>query len=465
METDQQAVSANIKNRMDRTINVILKPLRRFATQKSSASFLLFMATVLAMILANSPWAHAYHHILSYPIDLQIGSFNLFSHHGEPMPMLAFVNDALMAVFFFVIGLEIKQEVLIGELSSVRKALLPVIAACGGMIVPVLFYLLVCNTAPEVRGAAIPMATDIAFALAVLGLLGKRVPLGMRIFLTALAVVDDIGGIIIIALFYSGHIAYQPLLISLALLALLYVGGKMRVNNNLFYYIVGFFVWVLFLESGIHPTIAGVLVAFTVPARPKVNLKDFTCDMTGYLNMLDYTEVRQSKKASVLTPTQIQVLNNIHSLADNTISPLQSIADKLHPLVNYLILPLFAFVNVGVTFGDIQPSSLVNVPLAVFMGLFVGKSLGIFLSRISMLVRGWSLTERVTPMNLFGVSMLGGIGFTVALFIANLSFTGMDELGVDLLNQAKLGVFTGSFVSGLCGYLLLKKHLSKTPKE
>ena len=450
---------------MDRTINVILKPLRRFATQKSSASFLLFMATVLAMLLANSPWAYAYHHILSYPIDLQIGSFNLFSHHGEPMPMLAFVNDALMAVFFFVIGLEIKQEVLIGELSSVRKALLPVIAACGGMIVPVLFYLLVCNTAPEVRGAAIPMATDIAFALAVLGLLGKRVPLGMRIFLTALAVVDDIGGIII-ALFYSGHIAYQPLLISLALLALLYVGGKMRINNNLFYYIVGFFVWVLFLESGIHPTIAGVLVAFTVPARPKVNLKDFTCDMTGYLNMLDYTEVRQSKKASVLTPTQIQVLNNIHSLADNTISPLQSIADKLHPLVNYLILPLFAFVNAGVTFGDIQPSSLVNVPLAVFMGLFVGKSLGIFsFTYLFARTRMGSLPTGMTRMNLFGVSMLGGIGFTVALFIANLSFTGMDELGVDLLNQAKLGVFTGSFVSGLCGYLLLKKYLPKIPKE
>lgn len=447
---------------MDRTINVILKPLRRFATQKSSASFLLFMATILAMLLANSPWADAYHHILSYPIDLQIGKFNLFAHHGEPMPMLAFVNDALMAVFFFVIGLEIKQEVLIGELSSMRKAILPVIAACGGMIVPVLFYILVCNTSPEIRGAAIPMATDIAFALAVLGLLGKRVPLGMRIFLTALAVVDDIGGIIIIALFYSGDIAYQPLLISLSLLALLYVGGKMRINNNLFYYVVGFFVWVLFLESGIHPTIAGVLVAFTVPARPKINLDDFTCDMTGYLNMLDYTEVRQSKKAAVLTPTQIQVLNNIHSLADKTISPLQSIADKLHPLVNYLILPLFAFVNAGVTFGDIQPASLVNVPLAVLAGLFIGKTLGIFsftylFARTSI----GSLPTGMTRMNLFGVSMLGGIGFTVALFIANLSFAGMGDAGIDLLNQAKLGVFAGSFISGLCGYLILKKVLPK----
>ena len=271
---------------MDRTINVILKPLRRFAMQKPNASILLFMATILAMLFANSPWAESYHNILSHPIDLKIGNFTPFVHHGEAMPMLAFVNDALMAVFFFVIGLEIKQEILIGELSSVRKALLPIIAACGGMIVPVLFYFLVCHSAPEVRGVAIPMATDIAFALAVLGLLGKRVPLSMRIFLTALAVVDDIGGIIIIALFYSGEIAFEPLLISLALLALLYVGGRMRVNNIAFYYIIGFFVWMLFLESGIHPTIAGVLVAFTVPARPVVKLDDFTCEMTGYLDML-----------------------------------------------------------------------------------------------------------------------------------------------------------------------------------
>ena len=449
---------------MDRTINVILKPLRRFAIQ--NASLLLFAATIVAMVLANSPWADRYHQLLAFPIDLQAGQFNFFAHHGETMSMLAFVNDALMAVFFFVIGLEIKQEVLIGELSSVRKALLPIIAACGGMIVPVLFYMLVCNTPPEVNGAAIPMATDIAFALAVLGLLGKRVPLSMRIFLTALAVVDDIGGIIIIALFYSGHIAFEPLLISLIVLALLYVGGKFRVHNRLFFYIGGFIVWLLFLESGIHPTIAGVLIAFTVPARPVVKLDDFTCDMTGYLNMLDYTEVRQSRKAEVLTPTQIQVLNNIHTLADKTISPLQTIADKLHPLVNYVILPLFAFVNAGVTFGDIQPQTLVNVPLAVFVGLFVGKTLGIFsFSYLFACTPFASMPTGMSKRNLFGVSMLGGIGFTVALFIANLSFDGSTAAGADLLNQAKLGVFTGSFISGLCGYLVLKWVLPKEKVE
>lgn len=451
---------------MDRTINVILKPLRRFAIQKPNASLLLFAATIVAMVLANSPWADRYHQLLAFPIDLQAGQFNFFAHHGETMSMLAFVNDALMAVFFFVIGLEIKQEVLIGELSSVRKALLPIIAACGGMIVPVLFYMLVCNMPPEVNGAAIPMATDIAFALAVLGLLGKRVPLSMRIFLTALAVVDDIGGIIIIALFYSGHIAFEPLLISLIVLALLYVGGKFRVHNRLFFYIGGFIVWLLFLESGIHPTIAGVLIAFTVPARPVVKLDDFTCDMTGYLNMLDYTEVRQSRKAEVLTPTQIQVLNNIHTLADKTISPLQTIADKLHPLVNYVILPLFAFVNAGVTFGDIQPQTLVNVPLAVFVGLFVGKTLGIFsFSYLFACTPFASMPTGMSKRNLFGVSMLGGIGFTVALFIANLSFDGSTAAGADLLNQAKLGVFTGSFISGLCGYLVLKRVLPKEKVE
>ena len=441
---------------MDRAIKVILKPLKRFAIQKPNASLLLFGATIVAMILANSPWSESYHRLLAFPIDFHVGGFDFFAHHGEPMSMLAFVNDALMAVFFFTIGLEIKQEVLIGELSSFRKALLPIVAACGGMIVPVLFYLLVCGESPEANGAAIPMATDIAFALAVLGLLGKRVPLSMRIFLTALAVVDDIGGIIIIALFYSGHIAFQPLLISLVILAVLYLGGKMRIYNRLFYYAFGFVVWLLFLESGIHPTIAGVLVAFTVPARPVVKLEAFTEDMSGLLSMLGRDEVKSSRRASVLSSMQIQVLNNIHMLADKTISPLQTITDRLHPTVSYVILPLFAFVNAGVTFGDIQPASLVNVPLAVFAGLFLGKTLGIFvfsylfaLSPLSAMPKGMS------KRTLIGVSMLGGIGFTVALFIANLSFDLSTPQGIDLLNQAKLGVFAGSLLSGLGGYFLL----------
>lgn len=445
---------------MNRTIQVILRPLQHLASQKPNASILLFMATLLAMLLANSTLADAYHNILAYPVDL--GRFNPFMHHGEPMSMLAFVNDALMAVFFFLIGLEIKQEILIGELSSFKKAFLPIVAACGGMIVPVLVYYCVCSSAPGVRGVAIPMATDIAFALAVLGLLGKRVPLSMRIFLTALAVVDDIGGIIVIALFYSGSIAYQSLLLSLFLLAILYIGGKMRVDNMYFYYIIGFFVWMLFLEAGIHPTIAGVLVAFTVPARPVVKLDEFTQDMKEYLELLNMDKACESKLATILSSRQIQALNNIQILADKTVSPLQRMADSLHPFVNYVVLPLFAFVNAGVTFGDIQIASLPGVPLAVFLGLLVGKSLGIFsFTWLFVRLRLASMPTGATYKQLFGVAILGGIGFTVALFIANLSFAGMPEGGIDLLNQAKLGVFAGSFISGLCGYLFLRRVLPK----
>ena len=445
---------------MDRTITVILKPLRRFALLKPSASLLLFAATILAIVMANSPWAIRYHMLLDFPIDIQIGQFNLFSHNGVPLSMLDFVNDALMTIFFFMIGLEIKQEVLVGELSSVRQALLPVVAACGGMIMPVLVYMCICGEPPAVQGAAIPMATDIAFALAVLGLLGKRVPLSMRIFLTALAVADDIGGIIVIAIFYSTNIATEPLLISLVVLAILYVGGKFE-HHRFFFYVGGFIVWILFMESGIHATIAGVLVAFTVPAQPVVKLEAFTDEMRSLLNMLDYKDVKHNKKADVLTAKHIQVLNNIHMLANKTVSPLQKITDKIYPLVNYLILPLFAFVNAGITFGDIQPESLVHVPLAVFLGLFIGKALGIFLfSYLFACTPFASMPEGMSKRNLFGVSMLGGIGFTVALFIANLSFDGSIE-GENLLSQAKLGVFTGSFVSGVCGYFVLKWVLPK----
>lgn len=447
-------------------IRIILKPLQRLATTKPNASLLLFFATILAMLLANSPWADVYHTFLVHPIDFQIGNHSFFSHHGVPMTLLEFVNDALMSLFFFVIGLEIKQEILIGELSSVRKAMLPVLAALGGMIVPVLVYIMICGDAPEVSGAAIPMATDIAFALAVLGTLGKRIPLSLRIFLTALAVVDDIGGIIVIGLFYSSDISFLPLLTSILFLVLSYIGGKMGIIKEGFYYVLGFIVWLLFVESGIHPTISGVLVAITIPARPVIKLDEFSEEMTGYLQMLDYTEVKHSSKASVLTSSQIHILTNVHTLADKTISMLQRIIHKLHPLVYYIILPLFAFVNAGVSFGDIRLDTLAGVPLAVFFGLFVGKSVGIFLfSYLSVRLRLVALPPGINKKNLLGVAMLGGVGFTVALFIANLSFPALTVEGADLLNQAKLGVFAGSFISGVGGYLILRFVQPEAPEE
>lgn len=439
----------------------LFKPLLRFAKSSTNASALLFIAAILAMILANSPYNEWYQNALAHPVVVRISSFNVFSHNGHYMSMLEFVNDALMAVFFFVVGLEIKREILVGELSSFRKAILPIIAALGGMVVPVLVYYFVCNQAPGSRGMAIPMATDIAFALGVLSLLGRRVPLSLRIFLTALAVVDDIGGILIIALFYSGAIAYKFLFIAFALLILLYVGNKFRVSSKIFYYLIGFFVWILFLESGIHPTIAGVLVAFTVPARPKINLESFVVGMKDALDKLRSAPEQQNDKATVLTHAQIHTLKEIEWRADRAISPLQDMVDDLEPFVNYLVLPLFAFVNAGITISSITLDALMGVSLAVFLGLVVGKTIGIYtFTYIFIKLKLVRMPSGLNKQMLLAVSMLGGIGFTVALFIANLSF--VDSAGsAELLNQAKIGVFSGSLISGLMGYFMLKKVLPK----
>ena len=437
-----------------------IKPLTRFALQKPNAGLLLFFATIAAIVLANTPLGVYYNQFLALPINLQIGNFMVFSHHGEPMSLLAFVNDALMAIFFFSVGLEIKQEILVGELSSVRKAMLPVIAAFGGMIIPVLVYLSIAHHQPEIQGAAIPMATDIAFALAVLGLLGKRVPLSLKIFLTAFAVVDDIGGILVIALFYSKHVFVTPLLISFAILLVLYLGSRKGVNAKWFYYLGGFVVWTLFMESGIHATIAGVLLAFTVPARQSVKLDEFAKEMKANLELLDFTQVRHSRSADVLSPGQVHLLNNIHDIANRTVCPLQQIIEKLHPIVSYFILPFFAFVNAGIRLEGFDLSTLMNIPLAIFLGLFIGKTVGIFLFSYVFAKTGIiSIPPGINKKSLLGVSMLGGIGFTVSLFIANLSFATMPEIGETLLNDSKLGIFIGSLVSGICGYMYLKRVL------
>lgn len=441
-------------------------PLQRFSLKKINASALLFIAAVLAMFLANSPWASSYNDLLESPVVLQIGSLHLFTHHGQPMSLLSFVNEALMSVFFLAVGLEIKQEILVGELSSVRKAFLPIVAALGGMVVPVLVFLIFCHRSPEVYGAAIPMATDIAFALAVLALLGDRVPVSLKIFLTALAVVDDIGGILIIAVFYSGNIAYLPLALSFLILALLFGAGRLGVINNWFYYIGGFFVWLLFLESGIHPTIAGVLVALSIPGQPLYQLDRYFKKMEHFRSILSFSDIRRSKRSTVLSHRQIETLKEIEDVTGSTISPLQNMTEDLHPWVNYFILPLFAFVNAGVALGNIETDNLLSVPTGIFAGLFIGKTLGIFLfSYLLVKFTSVGLPPGMTPRNLFALSILGGIGFTVSLFIANLSYASLPEVGTELLNEAKLGVFAGSLVSGVCGYLLLKKVLPDFRRE
>ena len=376
------------------------------------------------------------------------------------MTLMTFINDVLMTIFFFSVGLEIKREILVGELSSFRKALLPIIAACGGMILPVIIYFTMTHGTPAENGLAIPMATDIAFSLGVLSLFGKRVPISLKIFLTAFAVVDDIGGILVIALFYTSHLDMIFLIYATIVVLLLCAGNRIGVHNQWFYITLGFVLWYFFLQSGIHATIAGVIAAFTVPSKPHFK--------TGkYINFIkqnidEFPDIQSEN--IILSKTQISVLKSIESASDKVISPLQSLEDGLHPLVNYFVIPLFAFANAGIVlvseYGGQMEMGLLT--WAVMIGLVAGKFIGIYLftwlaikSRLSALANG------MTWSNLAGISLLGGIGFTVSLFIANLSF-GDDII---MLSQAKLGVLLGTAIAGILGCVVLYFTLPRFKPE
>ena len=426
-----------------------------FLKHRVNGGMVLMIVAVLAMVVANSPWADAYHAFWSHPVSLQVGSFNLFSHHGEPLTLMAFINDALMAVFFFSVGLEIKREVLVGELSSLRQALLPIIAAVGGMLIPVLLYFALTAGTPAADGLAIPMATDIAFSLGVLSLFGKRVPLSLKIFLTAFAVVDDIGGILVIAFGYTSHLDVAYLLGALGVLLLLAVANRMRVMSRTFYCWAGIVGWYLFLQSGVHATIAGVLVAFTIPSIPCLNVKKYIARIRE--NVAEFPHF--DKSSILLTPNQIDILKSIESASDRVISPLQFMEDRMHGMVNYLIMPLFAFANAGITLSGAEGAVAGPVTYAIVIGLVLGKSVGIYLfTWLAVRSRVTALPQGMNWQNVAGVSLLGGIGFTVSLFIANLSFGETDEV---LLNQAKLGVLVGTVLAGVLGYVVLRYVLPK----
>lgn len=435
------------------------KTLRNYA----NGGNMLMAATALAIIVANIPGLRDFYtHMWTHEIALRVGGFNLFSHHGEPMSIMAFINDALMAVFFFTIGLEIKREVLVGELSSFRKALLPIVAAIGGMAVPVCIYMLMSRGSAYADGAAIPMATDIAFTLGVLAMLGNRVPVSLKIFLTTLAVVDDIGGILVIAIFYSAHISFELLGIAAGLLVLLIAGGLLRIQSKIFYLGIGAFVWFLFLNAGIHPTIAGVLIAFCVPAKPLFAPRCYIERIRDNISHFASADDHSLDRRSILSKEQMNMLKEIESDSDKVISPLQDLEDSLHPVVNYIIVPLFAFANAGIFFGDLAPESIVSgVSLAVILGLVVGKFAGIFaFSWLTVKLRLAPMPARTDWRMMAGAAMLGGIGFTVSLFIANLSFSTPAE--AELLNNSKLGIVAGSLIAGMLGWLILHATLPQT---
>lgn len=427
----------------------------------------LICATILALIVVNLPWTRdIYNSLWTHEIALQVGSFNLFSHHGEPMSIMAFINDALMALFFFSVGLEIKREVLVGELSSFRNALLPIVGAIGGMAIPVLFYWLMARGTDYASGAAIPMATDIAFSLGVLAMLGDRVPIGLKVFLTTLAVVDDIGGIIVIAIFYSTSISWSLLAWSLIGLAALYVGGKVGILSKLYYLTIGALVWFCFLNAGIHPTIAGVLVAFCVPAKPVYAPNKYIKNIRRNISHFAHEDDERLNSRTILNKDQMNWLKEIESDSDKVISPLQDMEDSLHPLVNYIIIPLFAFANAGIYFGDMSLDQLFHgIAPAIIVGLVAGKFIGIFAASALCILLKWAPMPRgANWFSLASVAMLGGIGFTVSLFIANLSFSGPGAHLAELLNDSKLGILVGSLLAGILGWVALHFSLPKEPQ-
>lgn len=429
---------------------------------------ILILATVAALIIANIPVVNEYYfRFWEQEVALQIGSFNLFSHSGHAMNMLQFINDALMAIFFFSIGLEIKREILVGELSSFRQALLPIMGAIGGMVMPVIIFMLMARGSVYSGGSAIPMATDIAFSLGVLAMLGKRVPLSLKIFLTTLAVVDDIGGIIVIATCYSTNIDFGLLGGAVILLGVLLLGSKLRIKTQIFYLGIGGVIWFLFLNSGIHPTIAGVLVAFCVPATPVYEPRKYIRLILNAVSHFSSDDKMDQNRRTILDKEQMNWLKEVESASDKVISPLQQLEDNLHPMVNNFIVPLFAFANAGIFLLDLNPASIVEgVSLAIILGLCVGKFLGIFLFSWLTVRLGWAPIPAECNWKIMGsIAVLGGIGFTVSLFIATLSFPGSDAASVDLLNHAKLGILVGSVLSGVVGYLLLHHFLPKHPKH
>lgn len=423
---------------------------------------ILFAATVLALIIANIPGINDdYFNFWNQEVRLQIGSFNIFSHDGHPMSLLSFINDALMAIFFFSIGLEIKREILVGELSSFRQALLPIVAAIGGMIMPVVIYWLMSRGSDFSKGAAIPMATDIAFSLGVLALLGKRVPVSLKIFLTTLAVVDDIGGIIVIATCYSEHIEYMLLVYAAVVFLFLLMGSALHIRSKAYYLCLGAVVWFLFLNSGIHPTIAGVLVAFCVPASPVFAPKKYIGIIRKAISNFKGDESAEDlEKRTILGKEQMNWLKEVESASDKVISPLQDLEDTLHPTVNDFILPLFAFANAGILLLGMEPLSVFEgVSLAIILGLVLGKFIGILSFSWLTVKLGWAPMPKHADWHMMSsMAMLGGIGFTVSIFIATLSFDAADPVQSQLLSHAKLGIVVGSLLAGVIAFVWL--HLT-----
>ncbi len=421
----------------------LLSPFQKFVQIESLSGILLFAATIVAMVWANSPFGESYTNLWQYNIGISTKSIEL------DKPLILWVNDGLMAVFFFLIGLEIKREFLIGELNSVKKIAFPLFGALGGMLMPVALFMLL-NKNPETFNAwGVPMATDIAFSLAVLKLLGDRVPLSLKVFLTAFAIVDDIGAVLVIAIFYSGSIDTALLAYAFILLAISYALSYKGIFSKYLNLAFGAIIWILFLKAGIHPTLAGILLAFSVPVRQKVDTTEFIENLIGFA---DKFRVSKIVEKPILSKEQIEQIDDLEDWINKYQSPLQHLEHKLHDWVAYLIIPIFALANAGVVINSdmtLDYDLIKNITICLVFGNFIGISSIILTAKKIKLIE---VPQDISNWQIVGVSFLAGIGFTMAIFVASLAFSESPKY----IDSAKIGILIGSFLSAIIGYCILR---------
>jgi len=433
-----------------------VRPAQQFFRKESASSIILAAVTIAAIIWANSGLFESYQHFRHIPVTLQFG--NLEISYG----LAHWINDGLMAFFFFLVGLEIKREILVGELSSPRKALLPVMAAIGGMVVPGLIYFLFNYGQPSIRGWGIPVATDIAFAMGAMAIFGNKLPAGLRIFLAAFAIADDIGAVLIIALFYTREIVLSNIYICGLLMILLALSNFFWVRHTIIYAILGILIWFYILGSGVHSTVAGILVSLFIPAQGKYDTDKFIAKIKKRLDQFQCEE-RSCGYSILLNEAHMDAVQGIELDCHNVETPLQRMEHALHPWVAFIILPLFALANAGLTFNEISfPQVFSNpVTLGILAGLFIGKPIGITLfSYLAVKTRMASLPEGICWSHIWGASMLGGIGFTMSLFISDLSFS-----GIELTDYAKFAILLASLLSAIAGisYLFFYNKTRRPP--
>lgn len=428
-------------------IDKILRPFQNFIQEESSSGIVLLICTVIALILSNSPLSDAYHDF--WALEFSIG----FAGYEVAESLHDWINDGLMAMFFFVVGLELKREIIGGELSNPRNALLPLAAALGGMVLPALIYISLNSHSPGGKGWGIPMATDIAFALAVLSILGNRVPYAARIFLTTLAIADDLGAVLVIAINYSSDISLTNLVIGAGFLAVLLTANYLGIRSTILYGVLGIGgLWLAFLLSGVHATVAGVLAALAIPARTKIKESSFAASLRQYVTEFESV---QPNDVSILEPGQVHAIEKIKSLTRSADTPLQRLEHALRPIALFIVMPIFALANAGISLKGISVDDLLApVTIGVFFGLLLGKMLGIFgMSWLFVKLKWANLPEGVGSKTILGLGMLGGIGFTMSLFITTLAFGTTTDHAI----EAKIGILSASVLAGLLGWMFLRK--------